>query len=96
MGGATAMGQRALRIETLAHTAFEGMLEWLGTDATVDPYLADQILIPGCMADGETTFRTSRLTERLLTSIWVIKQFLPIHITVRGTENHPGVIAIKR
>jgi RNA 3'-terminal phosphate cyclase (ATP) len=96
MGGATAMGDRGLRVETLAHSAFEGMLDWLATDATVDPFLADQLLVTACLAEGETTFRTSRLTQRLLTSIWVIKQFLPIHITVRGSEDHAGVIAIKR
>jgi RNA 3'-terminal phosphate cyclase (ATP) len=96
MGGSTAMGQRGLRIESLVQSAFEDVLDWLTGDATVDPYLADQLLITACLADGESVFRTSRLTARLLTSIWVIKQFLPIHITVRGTENQPGMVTVKR
>lgn len=96
MGGATAIGQRGLRIENLAQNAFEGMLDWMSGDATVDPYLADQLLVTACLASGESTFKTSRLTSRFLTSIWVIKQFLPIHITVRGTEDKPGVVSIKR
>jgi RNA 3'-terminal phosphate cyclase (ATP) len=96
MGGATAIGRRGLKMETLAQSAFEGTLDWLATDATVDPYLADQLLVTACLAEGETTFRTSRLTQRFLTAIWVIKQFLPIHITVRGTEDHAGTVTIKR
>lgn len=96
MGGATAMGQRGLRVEALAQAAFEGMLDWMATDATVDPFLADQLLITACLAEGETVFRTSRLTTRFLTSIWVIKQFLPIHITVRGSEDKAGTVTIKR
>lgn len=96
MGGATAMGQRGVRVETLAQTAFEGMLEWMSGDATVDPFLADQLLITACLAGGESTFRISKLTSRFLTSIWVIKQFLPIHITVRGSEDRPGIVNIKR
>jgi RNA 3'-terminal phosphate cyclase (ATP) len=96
MGGSTAMGSRGLRIEALVQTAFEDVLDWLTGDATVDPYLADQLLITACLAEGESIFKTSRLTPRLLTSIWVIKQFLPIHITVRGSENEPGSVTIKR
>jgi RNA 3'-phosphate cyclase len=96
MGGATAMGTRGLRVETLVQTAFEDVLDWLAGDATVDPYLADQLLITACLAEGESVFKTSRLTSRLLTSIWVVKQFLPIHITVRGSENQPGSVTIKR
>jgi len=96
IGGATAMGRRGVAVETLAQSAFEGMLEWVAGDATVDPYLGDQLIIPACLAEGETVFRTSRLTQRLLTCIWVIKQFLPIHITVRGSMDHPGGVTIKR
>ncbi len=96
IGGATSMGQRGIKMETLAQTAFEDMLDWLSGDATVDPFLADQLLIPACLAEGETTFRTSRLTQRFTTSVWVIKQFLPIHVTVRGADGEPGVITIRR
>jgi RNA 3'-terminal phosphate cyclase (ATP) len=95
-GGSTAMGKRGVRMETLAHTAFEDVLDWLGTDATVDPNLADQLLVTACLAEGETTLKVNRLTERLITSIWVIKQFLPIHITVRGGVDEAGSVSIKR
>lgn len=96
MGGATAMGQRGLRIESLAQSAFDGAAEWIAGNATVDPFLADQLLVTACLAEGETLYRTSRLTERLQTSIWVIKQFLPIHITVRQEERDAALISIRR
>jgi RNA 3'-terminal phosphate cyclase (ATP) len=96
MGGCSAMGRRGLRVEHLAQSAFEGVLGWLATDATVDSFLADQILVAACLADGESKFRVDRLTKRFLTSVWVIKQFLPIHVTVHGVEDGPGVVTIKR
>lgn len=96
MGGATAMGAKGVKMETLIQGAFEEMLDFIKSECTVDPFLADQILIPATLTEEETTFKTSRLTQRLLTSIWVIKQFLPIHITVRGTENNPGIIVVKK
>lgn len=94
--GATAMGQRGVRIEAVAQNAFEQFFIWHKTDATLDPFLADQILVAAAIAEGETSFRVPDLTRRFLTKVWVIKQFLPIHLTVRGEEGEPGVVSIKR
>jgi len=95
-GGATAMGTRGLRIEHLAQQAFEGLVRWMETDATVDPYLADQLLIPAAFAESNTVFKTPRLTKRFLTAVWVLKQFIPIHIVVKGKEDEPGLVTIRR
>jgi RNA 3'-terminal phosphate cyclase (ATP) len=96
LGGGTAMGARGVRIEAVAQQAFEGFYSWMKGNATVDPYLADQILIMLAIAEGESEFKTPLLTQRFLTSVWVIKQFLPIHITVRGQEGEPGTVSIYR
>ncbi|MBC8065540.1 MAG: hypothetical protein H7Y17_11960, partial [Chlorobia bacterium] len=95
-GGATAMGAKGIRIEAVAQASFEDTYEWVRSGTSVDPFLADQILPTAVFAEGETTFTVSRLTKRFLTIIWVIKQFLPIHITVKGVEGEPGEVAIRR
>lgn len=95
-GGATFMGARGIRIEAVVQNAFESFAEWYKTDSTVDPYLADQLLLTACLAEGESTFKVSVLTPRFLTVVWVIKQFLPIHLTVKGREGEPGLITIHR
>lgn len=96
IGGATAMGAKGVRIEAVAQAAFEDTFEWVRSGSSVDPYLADQILPTAIFAEGETSFTVSRLTKRFLTIVWVIKQFLPIHITVKGTEGEVGEISIRR
>lgn len=96
LGGGTAMGARGMKIETLVQSAFEETFQWMRTDATIDPYLSDQILLPCAIANAPSAFRVSRLTQRFLTTVWVIKQFLPIHITVRGSEGTPGTVSIER
>lgn len=96
IGGATAMGAKGVRIEAVAQAAFEDTFEWVRSGTSVDPYLADQILPTAIFAEGETTFTVSRLTKRFLTIVWVIKQFLPIHVTVKGTEGEAGEISIRR
>ena len=47
-------------------------------------------------ADGdETILKVHRLTQRFLSMVWVIKQFVPIHITVKGQEGNPGTVTIR-
>ena len=95
-GGGGAMGGRGIRVEILAQNAFAQMFEWMSSDATVDPFLADQILLTAVLAEGESSFKISKLTQRFLTAVWVVKQFTPIHITIRGSEGGPGVVTVRR
>lgn len=96
LGGATAMGRRGLRMEMLAQTAFDALREWMEGSWTVDAFLADQLLVTAALAESETVFSVPTLTSRFLTTVWVIKQFLPIRITIRGQEGEPGMVTIRR
>ncbi|MEQ1932456.1 MAG: RNA 3'-terminal phosphate cyclase, partial [Fimbriimonadaceae bacterium] len=96
LGGTQSSGARGLRIETVVQTGFEAFVRFYKSEATLDEYLADQIIVTAALAESPSSFKVSRLTSRLLTSIWVIKQFLPIHITVKGKEDQPGTVTIKR
>ncbi|HLK15579.1 MAG TPA: RNA 3'-terminal phosphate cyclase [Fimbriimonadaceae bacterium] len=95
LGGVAVLGARGVRVETVAQGAFEAISTFLTSEATVDAYLADQVLLLGVLAEGRTAFTVPRLTQRLLTMIWVIKQFSPIHVTVSGTEGRPGSVTIE-
>lgn len=94
--GFTTMGSRSVRVESLAQNVVNGMLDFISSGDTIDPFLADQIVLTAVFADGPTVFKVPTLTKRFLTIVWVIKQFVPIHITVRGRENGPGEVRISR
>lgn len=96
MGSGGALGQRGVRIEHVTRQAFNEFSEWFVTDATVDPYLADQLLLPAVLAGAPSVIKTSRLTRRLITMAWVIKQFLPVHLTILGQEGEPGTIRVSQ
>ncbi len=96
IGGGASIGARGLRVESLAQSAYEETVDWMTGDATLDPFLPDQILLPVVLSDEPSSFKISRLTSRFLTTVWVIKQFLPIHITVRGSEGNPGSVTVQR
>jgi RNA 3'-terminal phosphate cyclase (ATP) len=95
-GGATAMGRRGVRMEQIAQTAFNNFMDWFKGTWTLDSFVADQLLVTAAMSETETTFTVQKITERFLTTVWVIKQFLPIRITVRGQEGEPGVVTVRR
>jgi RNA 3'-terminal phosphate cyclase (ATP) len=95
-GSGAAMGMRGIRVEVLAQSSFEELFSWMRTDATVDPFLTDHLLLPAVLAEESSTWKVSRLTKRFMTMVWVVKQFAPIHITVRGTEDGPGTVTVRR
>ena len=95
-GTSTASLRHGTKLDELSSTAWQGFVPWLLSDAAVDPFLADQMLLPAAFADGRTHFTTSCITKRLQTMAWVIKQFMPIKITVLGREGEPGSITIER
>ncbi len=95
-GSGSAAGARGLRAEHVAQQAFDQLFHWMRTSSTIDANLADQILLSACMSEEPTTFTVSKLTERFLTQVWVIKQFLPILLMVKGSQGGPGTISIDR
>jgi len=95
-GGSQSMGAKGLRVETVVQTGFERFMNWLRSEATTDEYLIDQLIIPAAIAEGPSLFKVNRLTQRFLTTVWVVKQFLPIHITVKGREDEPGTVSVRR
>lgn len=95
MGGVVQTGSRGLRIETVAQGAFEGFADFLQSSASIDSYLCDLLLTPAVFAGSATTFKVPRLSARFLTIAWVVKQFLPIHLTILGEEGQPGSVSVK-
>jgi len=95
-GCGTALGSRGVRIEQVVQTALEPYLDWYRSGSATDPFLIDQMLILAALAETPSQITTSRITSRLITMTWVIKQFLPIPITLLGREGEPGIIKIAR
>jgi len=95
-GSGTSNGGRGLKIETVVENAFRSFDEWFSTNATVDSFLADQMLILAALAEGKTVYTTPCVTRRLVTMSWVVKQFMPVHITLKGEEGYPGTVTVER
>jgi len=93
--GFSAFGRRGKPAEGLADEAVAALLDHHESGAPVDPYLADQLILPLVLAGGTAAFRTSRITEHLLTVVWVVQQFLASGITVAGDLGQAGSVTVE-
>jgi len=94
VAGFGALGERSKRAEKVAEEACDEFLKFMQSDAAVDPHLADQLIPYLAVAEGKSTFTVSKITKHLLTNIWVVKQFLPIEISVEGREGVGGKVMV--
>jgi len=89
-----ALGERGKPAERVADEAVNAFETFLATDAAIDQYLADQLLLPLALASGVSVLRTARVTEHLITNAAVIRLFLPATIEIQGEIGRPGLVHI--
>lgn len=90
-----ALGARGKRAETVADETVDALVEFLATDATVDHWIADQLLLPLALADSRSEFITSRVTGHLMTNADIINQFMQVDISIHGACGEPARITIE-
>jgi RNA 3'-terminal phosphate cyclase (ATP) len=90
----TSLGERGLPAEKVAARAAEQAIEFASSDAAIDKYLADQLVLPLALAEGTSEYTTSEITQHLVTNADVVSQFLPVDIDVVGDKGAPGRVTI--
>jgi RNA 3'-terminal phosphate cyclase (ATP) len=90
-----ALGARGKRAERVADEAVDALAAFLRTDGTVEPWLADQLLLPLALADGPSELRTSEVTAPLLTNAEVTRLFLAVEIDVDGPLGGPATVQVR-
>ncbi|MDZ4834769.1 MAG: RNA 3'-terminal phosphate cyclase [Candidatus Melainabacteria bacterium] len=88
----TAIGERGVKAEQVAHTAAVEANHYLASQAAVGEHLCDQLLLPMALA-GEGSFLTSVLSAHTTTNIAVIQKFLNVEIETESIA--PGLFSVK-
>ncbi len=91
----TAVGEPGKPAERVADEAIDSLLAFFETQAAIDPFLADQLLLPLCLANGPSELTTPRVTEHLLTNAAILQTFLPGAVKIAGELDRPGRIAVQ-
>lgn len=71
----SALGEKGRPAEAVADEAVDLFFQFLQGGGAVEEHLADQLLIYLALAEGESSFTTSKVSRHLLTNLWVIEQF---------------------
>jgi len=93
-GGHGVLGEKGKPAERVAEEAVEGFAAFLRSDATVDAFTADQLLLPCALAAGRSVYRTPAVARHLLTNAEVVRMFLDRPIVVRGGPGEPGTVEV--
>ena len=93
--GFTAYGRKGLPAERVAEEACQELLLYHQSGAPADPHLADQLVLPAALAAGESRVYTARVSQHLLTNVWVVQNFLRREVTVEGEPGAPGILIVQ-
>jgi RNA 3'-terminal phosphate cyclase (ATP) len=92
--GFTAYGRKGLPAERVAEAACEELLAHHRSGGAADPHLADQLVLPMALAEGESRLRTSQISQHLLTNVWVVRRFLARDVRVEGELGTSGTLVV--
>ncbi len=94
VAGFSSLGRKGKRAEDVAGEAVDDLKDYLLSGGCIDPHLADQIVLFMGLSDGVSAFTVSRITQHLLTNLWVMQQFLDVGVSVGGEAGKKGRIEI--
>jgi RNA 3'-terminal phosphate cyclase (ATP) len=78
----------------VADEAAKALAAFVQSDAVMDEYLADQILLPLALVPAESEYTTCCVTDHLTTNAEVIRQFVPAEIRIEGEAGQPGRVVV--
>jgi RNA 3'-terminal phosphate cyclase (ATP) len=101
MAGGTRLGADragALRrsAEAIGKYAARHLLEDLKSGATVDRHAADQLIPYAALAEGESSFRIPTVTEHVLASSWLVREFLGADVRIEGNVVTVRGVGVRR
>lgn len=92
--GFSSLGAPGKKAEEVGEEVAREFLAYTASGGTIDPYLADQLILFLASARGESSFSTSCITAHLLTNLAITKEFTGVDYEAQGTTGLPGMVSI--
>ena len=74
--GGDSIGELGKRAESVGLEAAERFFESILAQATIDPFLADMLIVPLALSKGRSRYRIARVTPHLLTNLRVVSDII--------------------
>ena len=88
--GFSSLGKRGKPAEKVADEAIDDLKDYLRSKGCIDPHLADQLVPFMALTKGNSSFTTTRMTDHLLTNLWIIGHFLRVKVEKQGEIGKTG------
>ena len=88
------LGKPGKPAERVADDTINALESFMMTDGCIDEYLADQLLLPLAFASDISSFKSSKITQHLMTNAEVINKFIGVQIEISGKLGQPGLVTI--
>jgi RNA 3'-phosphate cyclase len=94
IAGFSSLGKKGKRAEEVAKESVDSLKDYINSDGCIDPHLADQLIPFMALSKGNSCITTTKITEHLLTNLWVIQHFFDLKISKSGEKGKGGKIEI--
>jgi RNA 3'-terminal phosphate cyclase (ATP) len=84
--GGSCLGEPGLKAEKVGETAAEESIKSLKSNAAIDKYMADQILLYVALAKGRSHLKVEETTDHCKTNMSVIEQIIPVEFRTENNE----------
>jgi RNA 3'-terminal phosphate cyclase (ATP) len=91
----TGLGEPGKRAEIIGEETARRLLDFLDSEAVLEEHMADQILLPLCMAREDSEFTVSTITEHFLTNAGVIRIFRNVQFQLPEEGRSEGLVVVR-
>jgi RNA 3'-terminal phosphate cyclase (ATP) len=92
--GGDSIGELGKRAEAVGTEAAMRFLDSTLAQATVDPFLADMLVLPLALSKGRSRYRVGRVTQHLLTSLHVVSQMIGCKYSIERLQQGGSYIVM--
>ena len=93
--GGDSIGQLGKRAEAVGTEAAMRFLDGTFRHATVDPFLADMLVLPLALSKGRSRYRVARVTQHLLTNLHVVSEIVGCKYRIEQQQRGSCIVVIE-
>lgn len=93
--GGDSIGEVGKRAEAVGTEAAMRFLDSTFAHATVDPFLADMLVLPLALSKGRSRYRVARVTQHLLTNLYIVSEIVGCKYSIEQ-QGGSYVVTIER
>lgn len=94
IAGFSSLGERGKKAAAVGEEAAIEFLHYFSTGSSLDPHIADQIVLYLSLCKEQSVFTTSCITPHLMTNLWATGLFHEYSYSVKGDIGNSGTVTI--